>query len=226
MSDDNLLPARSPHGDQSMVPAEHHGFVPAPSYGQQPYDPDYDADTEGLDLRRYLYSLVRFKWLILLALVIGAGASYWVWSTTPVEYRAEGALWIETGRVAFEPIQSEGIAEGSAWIELLRSYAVLDSVVLQLRRHISAPGGYGAAFRGLGLTGDFTAGSFELHVDPNGVDYALTTPEGASVIERGRLGGPVGEALGYDWTPPAGAFPAGEVIPFSVRRPRAKRRRS
>lgn len=221
MPDDKLVPTNGSHGDRAPLPAEQHN-APAPTYGQDPYYPDLEPEMEGLDWRRYLHSLVRYKWLIVLALLIGGGASYWVWQTTPVEYRAEGALWIEGDGGRFQPIQAEGILENSAWIELLRSYSVLDSVVIEQRMHITAPREHWARFASLGLTSGFEAGDFELRIDANGTDYTLTMPEkeGGAVIERGRLGEAIGESLGYDWQPPAGSFAAGEVVPFSVRRPR------
>lgn len=221
MPDDKLAPTNPPYGDRVPLPVEQHG-APAPTYGQKPYYPDLEPEMEGLDWRRYLHSLVRYKWLIVGALLIGAGASYWVWQTTPVEYQAEGALWIEGDGGRFAPIQGEGILESSAWIELLRSYSVLDSVVVEQRMHISAPGEHRAQFASLKLTDRFQDGDFELRIDANGTDYTLTTPEdqGGAVLERGRLGEAIGESLGYDWWPAAGSFAAGDVVPFSVRRPR------
>jgi capsular exopolysaccharide synthesis family protein len=221
MPDDKLVPTNPPYGDRIPLPVEQHR-APAPTYGQEPYYPDLEPEMEGLDWRRYLHSLVRYKWLILMALLIGAAASYWVWQTTPVEYQAEGALWIEGDGGRFEPIQAEGILESSAWIELLRSYSVLDSVVVEQRMHISAPGEHRAQFASLKLTDRFQDGDFELRIDANGTDYTLTKPEdeGGAVLERGRLGEAIGESLGYDWTPAAGSFAAGDIVPFSVRRPR------
>lgn len=221
MPDDKLVPTNPANGDRAPLPAEQHR-ASAPTYGQEPYYPDLEPEAEGLDWRRYVHSLVRYKWLIVLALLIGGGASYWVWQITPVEYRAEGSLWMEGSGGRFQPIQAEGILQNAAWIELLRSYSVLDSVVVDQRMHISAPREHWAQFESLKLTDGFEAGDFELRIDANGTDYTLTTgeDEGGAVLERGRLGEAIGASLGYDWRPPAGAFGAGDVIPFRVRRPR------
>lgn len=225
MPNDKLVPTNSRYSDRAPLPAEQ-PRAPAPEYGHEPYHEPYygdlEPDAEGLDWRRYLHSLVRYKWLIVVALVIGAGASYWVWQTTPVQYRAQGSLWIEGDGGRFRPIQEQGILESSAWIELLRSYLVLDSVVVEQRMHISAPREHGAHFASLKLMDGFESGDFELRIDANGTDYTLATSadEGGAVIERGQLGEVIGESLGYDWRPAAGSFAAGEVIPFSIRRPR------
>ena len=216
MPDDKLVPAYPPPGARPPLPAERYDVGPAPAYGHDPYYSE--PETEGIDFRRYLHALVRFKWLILLVLLIGAGVSYYVWNTTPVEYRAEGSMWIE-GDGRFDPIQAEGILTNNAGIELLRSYGVLDSVVVRLRMHIDRPGEYRSQFASLELTRDFTPGGFELRVDSAGMDYVLATPEG-EVVERGRLGEPIGRTLGWDWRPTPGAFPAGAVVPFQVRTPR------
>lgn len=218
MPDDKLIPAHHPQGDRSHLPVEHHGPAPAP-YVEDPYYPSLEPEGEGLDWRRYVHSLVRFKWLILVALVLGAGASYYVWSTTALEYQAAGSLWIDRDGGRFDPIESEDILEGGAWIELLRSYAVLDSVVLEQRLHIRTPGAYSAVFRSLMLSDDFADGGYELQIDANGSDYVLATSEGV-ILERGQLGQAVGASLGFDWRPPTGAFPAGAVVPFQLLTPR------
>lgn len=221
MPDNKMIPTSPAYGNRAPLPAEQR-HAPAPAYGQDPYYPDLEPEMEGLDWRRYLHSLVRFKWLIFAVLVVGAGASYWVYQTTPVEYRAEGSLWIDDDGGRFQPIQEAGVLENAAWIELLRSYSVLDSVVVEQRMHISAPAEHAAQFASLQLTREIQAGTFELRIDENGTDFTLTTPEeeGGAVLERGRLGEPIGASLGYDWRPPVGAFAAGDVIPFSVQRPR------
>ncbi|NNF13892.1 MAG: polysaccharide biosynthesis tyrosine autokinase [Gemmatimonadetes bacterium] len=221
MPDNKMIPTNPAYGDRAPLPAEQH-HPPAPAYGQDPYYPDLEPEMEGLDWRRYVHSLVRYKWLIVVALLLGAGASYWVYQTTPVEYRAQGTLWIEDDGGRFQPLQQDGAFESTSWIELLRSFSVLDSVVVEQRMHISAPREHGTHFASLKITDRLEAGAFELRIDANGTDFTLTTPEeeGGDVLERGQLGEAVGASLGFDWRPPVGAFAAGEVIPFSVRRPR------
>ncbi|MDH3424052.1 MAG: polysaccharide biosynthesis tyrosine autokinase, partial [Gemmatimonadota bacterium] len=59
----------------------------------------------------------------------------------------------------------------------------------------------------------------ELRVGPEGRDYVLATQAGA-VVEQGRLGELIGEAVGFRWRPPAGSFPAGATVPFTVMAPR------
>ena len=117
------------------------------------------------------------------------------------------------------PIRADGLVRGYAWQQLLRSYAVLDSVVVRQKLFIQAPAEFSAQFATLDVDERFSAGDFELRVGPDGNDFVLATAEGA-VLHQGRLGEPVGVQRGFRWTPPPGSFPAGAAVRFSVRHPR------
>lgn len=218
MPHDNLIPAGRDH---RPLPAEYPGPGLAPSYGPDPYaalEPE-----AGLDWRRYLFAIFRYKWLLALALLLGGGVSFWVWRTAPVLYTAEGNLWVEvpqqrgSGDVA--PIRTSGLLQSSAWVQLLRSYSVLDSVVVQQRLYVHPPGEFKAAFSTFGLSDSFAPGTFELRVGSSGEDFVLATDAGVTV-EEGRLSEGVGKTLGYEWTPPDGSFPPEAIVPFSVQSPR------
>ncbi|HET9949775.1 MAG TPA: polysaccharide biosynthesis tyrosine autokinase, partial [Longimicrobiales bacterium] len=199
----------------------------AEPYGGEVYYPA-EGEGGGFDPRRYLYALLRYKWLLVLATVLGAAGGFVAWRMGEVRYLARGNLWIEVerrqqnpGDVA--PIRQSGLLEANAWIELLRSYTVLDSVVISERLYVEAPDDYTDAFRGLELDSDFQPGRYELRVGPDGASYSLVAREGPRdgiVLEEGRLGGAVGTKLGFRWTPPANAFPAGAVVAFRVLTPR------
>jgi polysaccharide biosynthesis transport protein len=221
MSEDKLIPM-PPSGAEERRPLPSHrsGTGAIDEYRGAPY-PAFEPEDEGLDLRRYLMALYRFKWLFLVALLVAGGASYWVWQTTPLRYRTNGSLWIERGGGVLGnqgPIEPGSLLENNAWVQLLRSHTVLDSVVVQLRLYLHA-GEYGGAFRTFVPREDMRRGAFELRVGPGGDHYVLLTPEGV-VLEEGRLGGPVGHSLGWDWVPPAGSLPAGATVNFAVQSPR------
>jgi capsular exopolysaccharide synthesis family protein len=226
MSDDKLLPpsARG-SGGVPAVPGEVHAGSPAP-YGGDAYYPALEEES-GIDPKRYLYALVRYKWLLLLAVVLGAAGAAVGWSYGEVRYLARGTLWIEverrlsTGDVA--PIRQSGLLAENAWMQLLRSYAVLDSVVIAQRLYVNGPVEHTEAFRSLVVTPSVRAGAYELRVSPDGQEYALATRVGAraeALVEQGRLGDPIGQEAGFVWTPPALSFAPAAVVPFTITTPR------
>jgi capsular exopolysaccharide synthesis family protein len=206
---------------------ERHDPSAALAYGASP--PSFAAfdaeETSSVDWRRYVFAIFRYKWLLVVALAVGLAGAYVAWNRVEVRYTAQGSLWIEvedarssnSGDVA--PIQTSGLLESSAWIELLKSYEVLDSVTAALRLYIHAPPQYQAQFASLQLKQRAAFGAFELRIGADGTHYVLASDQG-TVVEEGQLGEPIGESLGYTWMPPAGSFPAGATIPFSIIAPR------
>jgi hypothetical protein len=216
---------RSSDGDRRQVPAQYSPQSALDQYRGDQY-PGREPEEESLDWRRYVYALVRFKWLFLVALLVAGGASYWVWQTTPVEYRANGTLWIEGERGLLGgsgPIASDVLLVNNAWIQLLKSHTVLDSVVVDRRLWLRSPREYDAAFGTSATRDGMTPGENELHVGPDGASYVLSTSRGATV-EEGRLADGIGGSLRWDWTPPAGSLRAGAEVAFEVQTPGAASR--
>ncbi|MGD2046541.1 MAG: polysaccharide biosynthesis tyrosine autokinase [Gemmatimonadota bacterium] len=221
MSEDNLIP---PGTGRSSVPvARHEAAAPSP-YQQEAYLPAFEAENDAVDFRRYLFAILRYRWLLVIALVVGVAGAAVAWNLAEVTYTAEGSLYIEgdnrrQGSGDVDPIRPSTLLESSSWVELLRSYQVLDSVVMEQGLYVRPPKEFAEQFRGFGLAERVAFGSFELRIGPEGRDFVLATAAGA-VVDEGRLGDPIGEEEGFRWTPPAGAFPPGAVVAFSVVTPR------
>lgn len=229
MPDDRLIPPSSRKGGGSSVPGPlTEGGAPGETHGREAYYPALEPAGEGVDLRRYLFALVRYKWLLALGLALGVGAGAVAWSLGDVRYTARANLWIELPRQQqagdVVPIQQSGLLpSANAYIELLRSYTVLDSVVVAEHLYVQGPSGYSEVFRSLYLEPSFRPGSYELRIAPDGREYTLVARVSGRervVIEQGVLGSPMGRSVGFRWSPPATAFPAGETIPFRVMTPR------
>ena len=222
MTDDRLLhpPAVAP--DAAPHAAER---APAVLDLQEPdYYPSFEQEEGGIELRRYFLALLRYKWLIIAATIVGGGLGYVAYNNVPVTYMAEANLWIEVDprpgqRADVTPIRAAGLLQSNAWIELLRSFTVLDSVVVSERLYVNAPDEYWPAFRNLGLMSEFLPGGYELRIGESGEDFVLVTSDG-TFVQQGTFGGPVGEAVGFVWSPAPGSFPAGETIQFGVASPR------
>ena len=195
------------------------------SVAEDPYLAPYAPEESGVDVRRYAMAILRYKWLLVLALLIGGAGAYGVWVMVPVNYTAEGNLWIEvdnprgpaSGDVT--PIRAAGLLQANAWIELLRSYSVLDSVVISQGLYVEPPAEFAPAFSSFGLAPEFIPGEYQLRVGAAGEDFVLVTAQGA-LVQQANFGVPIGENVGFRWQPARGSFPPGETVKFSVLSPR------
>ncbi len=221
MADHRLLPPDSSHGGGSpLVPATHEGLASV----FQPM-PDREEEEEGgLDLKRYLFALVRRKWLLLGAALIGAGGASVAWKYGAVEYTTNANIWVQVESNArasgdVEPIRESGLLDSNAWLQLLRSFAVLDTVAVREKLYLRTSAQDRPAFESFELTDRYRIGAFRLSVSEDGKSYTLTRDNGETV-EQGTLGSPIGADLGWAWTPDPGDVPAGSEMRFSVIPPR------
>lgn len=175
------------------------------------------------DLIRLLMAVYRYKWIVVLALVIGIAAGVVTIRFIRPQYQAQGTVWIEasdrqTGNQG--PIRQAELLESFAWIELLKSFTVLDYVVTELHLFLStrAPEDR-ALLADFKLKERFHPGSYRFEVASDLSGFLLSTVEGAP-IQRGSIGGQVGDTVGFDWTPPAAVWTPGRVIEFTVNIPR------
>lgn len=222
MSDDKLINPPAMESEDAHVPAPQNGAVP-PAYADDAYFPPMEPEDEGIDIRRYLFALLRYKWLLALALVLGAGGAYVAWTMMDVTYTAEGNLWVEVEdrRTAGDvtPIRTSGLLESGAWVELLHSYQVLDTVAVKERLHLRYPDEYAPAFEHFELAPEYLPGEYRLEVGSTGDDFVVTTAQGA-LVQQGSFGVPIGEQIGFRWSPTRGSFPPDAEIRFTVLTPR------
>ena len=177
-----------------------------------------DGAGGGQDWRRYLTALVRYKWLILLVLALGTAAGIVVSRFVPVRYTAQSTVWIETGSRRNEPgpILTGGLLQSYSWLELLRSYVVLDHVVREMRLYLrpSSPAA-ASALRNFTVRERFQPGTYEFVVGRDGNTFELLSGSG-EVLQRGMFGDSVGADLGFQWVPTRGSMAPGERIAFTV----------
>lgn len=177
---------------------------------------------QGIDWRRYLAALARYKWLTALVTLLGTGGGFLVARAPPSEYVAQATIWIESrsrGDAGRGPIQSSELLQSYAWVELLRSYVILDSVVTELRLYLrpESPAD-STALASFSLKPRFVPGSYRLEVDDAGKAFTLSS--GGRVLQRGALSDSIGAGLGFSWVPPAGSLSPGRTVEFSVLNPR------
>ncbi len=150
MTENKLIHPPAPEREASaLAPQEHYPDSPLPAGAYYPtFD---DDDDEQVDIRRYLSAVLRYKWILALALMVGSAGAYVAWTKTPVSYTAQGNLWIEVeprqGNLGdVTPIRASALVQPNAWIELLRSYQVLDTVAVRERLYLSVPSQFEPAF--------------------------------------------------------------------------------
>lgn len=187
------------------------------------------VDDGGLDWRRIGSALWHFKWVVLLAGVLGLGAGVAATRVLRPAYVAQATVWIDvpnsraTDRTG--PIRPGGLLDSDAWIDLLRSYVVLDHVVRELRLYLELKSPADTAlFAGFGVSETFRPGQYRLRVADDGRSYALTSADGPD-LERGAMGDSVGAPLGFLWAPAPGALPPGGTVAFTLATPRDAARR-
>src|SRR5216684_2977498 len=118
--------------------------VPRGGPPQSPNLPDEDA---GLDWRRIASALLRFKWVVILMVALGLGAAVAATRVLRPVYRAQA----------------------DAWVELLRSYIVLDQVVRDLHLYLEVKRPVDrSSFAGFGVSDIFRPGKYRLSVSADG----------------------------------------------------------
>lgn len=134
-------------------------------------------------------------------------------------YTAEGTLRIESasrqGSNDATSMRAERLPESTAWIELLRSYQVLEPVVVEQRLYLQASAEHAHGFASFTVAEQFVPGTYQLRVGDIGEAFVLVDGQGA-LIQQGAFESPVGQSMGFIWTPSRTSFSPGTTVEFSV----------
>jgi polysaccharide biosynthesis transport protein len=177
---------------------------------------------QGLDWRRVLSAVLRFKWLICGVTILGTAAGFGAGRYFKPQYGAQATIWIDASQRrgdrpdAPRPIREGQLLEAQAWVDLLKSYVVMDQVVREQRLFLQPKKKVDAALLTTFQVGDrYQPGIYRLTVDNQGRAYTLTTLKG-EVLEHGTIGEPIGKGLGFVWAPPVGSLPGGVTVEFGL----------
>ena len=214
-----------------------HGLVavkpPARNVASPVYEDELDSMLpEQSALERPLAAIRRYKWLIVAIVIASAGVGFAASKLTQPQYEARATIWIasETPELrSTGPIRPGELLHSGAWIELLRSYRVVDEVVRKLTLYLApldpADRQY---FAGFTLGEKFIPGAYELDIDRAKRTWVLrikpdaAAPEGQIVSESGAASDSVGRKFGFSWLLPATVFSGtgSKTVTFSVTTPR------
>jgi len=195
---------------------------PAPWAAEPPED-----NSEGTpQIARILGAIVRYKWLtiglVILGAVLGMIATRFVQPT----FEARAKVWImspkpTSGPQPTGPIRAEELLPQTSWAELFQSFAIMDSVVA--KRGLAAtpedPKDR-AIFMRFATSERPIIGDFSLAIDAKGQHYALSKKVDGAVVDTGTVGDSVGRPVGFRWAPAARSLKAGHVYNFNVVTPR------
>ena len=184
------------------------------------FGPAFAQPETGVDWRRVLSAVARFKWLIAVVTILGTVGGLAATRFIKPQYMVQATLWIDQpdqrGGQDRGPIRAGQPLEPEAWLDLLQSYRVLDQVVRDQRLYLATKAREDAPlFETFHVADQYRPGAYRLALDGSGKTFTLSTDKGVEV-ERGAVGDSIGARLGFGWAPAAGTIPPGRTIEFSV----------
>lgn len=209
----NLIPSTGP---QSLEPHQDQALQAGGGFDMAPPD-----TSDGINWGRYISALKRYRWFMLLVVLLGTGIGVGITRFIDPEYVARSTLWLAAPQGGKQgAIASRELVAGSAWIELLRSFAVIDTVVLKMALFVEPNSvSDSAAFNGFSLARMFRPGKFKLTVNKQGNAWNLVTGDGVEV-DHGAVGDSIGRKVGFLWAPNKRALGRDRTIKFEVSSPR------
>ena len=174
---------------------------------------------DGPDWHRILSALQRFKWLILSITLLGTAAGIAATRYVQPAYLAQITVWIDQAERRGPdrgPIEARQLLDPLAWVDLLKSYVVLDQVVRDQRLFlgVQSPADI-AALAAFQVAEQYQPGKYRVTVDGTGHAYTLTRANGVD-LERGTVGDSIGTKLGFRWAPDTSVLAPRRSLEFGV----------
>jgi capsular exopolysaccharide synthesis family protein len=183
--------------------------------GTTPAEPNMNPVT------RIIAALRRFAWLIVLVTVIGIAGSVLATQLMKPEYVVPATIYIEVGAGRSSgPIQAPELLSAYNWVELLKTFAVLDPVVNEMKLYLRP--GKGATpnlFEEFSLADRFLPGEYTLSVDAAGRQFTLKNRAG-QVLSTGAVTDSIGQTSGFRWQPGPHRLTPGLKASFTLLTPR------
>ena len=181
-------------------------------------------ESAGIPWVRYFDAIRRHSLLILAVALLGSLIGVYAARSARLLYDADATIWINTtpnGTQQTGPIRQPQLLASVSWVELLRSFAVVDPIVRDLKLNVSyTRPADSVLFGNFVWTPATRSGAYTLTIDGHGQTYLLSTARGA-VLERGAVGDSVGRKIGMSWFPDKRLLAGRQSIRFAVSSPRA-----
>lgn len=178
-------------------------------------------------IERPLAAIRRYKWLIVATVLLATGLGVAGTRLIQPEFEARATVWIASETPDQQanrgPIRPGELLRSGAWIELFRSYRIVDEVVRKLALFLEPRNPADAwMFGGFALADRFVPGAYELEINRAARAWELRTVKEKTTVDRGTADDSVGKAVGFQWVLPARAFQGSGTtrVEFSVSPPR------
>ena len=219
-----MLVQRPSAGFQNELPNIANRPSGGPEWGANPSAGQGWSEPEGIQWLRYLDVIKRHTLLIVGLTLAGSAIGFVMAKRVKPLYDVQATVWINTERPGNNqtgPIRVQQQLPSTSWVELLRSFALVDPVVRRLRLNVFYPAPKDSiVFRNFESGPTLRSGTYNLKVDSAGRTYTLTAGRDV-VLERGLVGDTIGRKLGFTWVPDKQFLPPGRVVPFFLSTPRA-----
>jgi len=108
------------------------GSLTAPSAAGLPWQgqlPPMEEPEAGIPWERFIAAIKRYRWLVIAVALVGTVLSVLGSRFVKPSYTVTSTIYIETPTDRNGPIRAAELLESVQWVELLKTNAVLDSVV-------------------------------------------------------------------------------------------------
>jgi capsular exopolysaccharide synthesis family protein len=191
----------------------------APSAAGLPWQgqlPPLEEPEAGIPWERFAAAIKRYRWLVLMVALIGTALSVLGSRFVKPEYTVTSTIYIETPTDKSGPIRAEELLNSVQWVELLKTNAVLDSVVQRQALFITPSHVRDSSlFKGFALGSRFRPGRYTVERDASSGSFRLLLDDG-STVARANAGDSLGREVGFAWVPNSAALPAGQKAEFTV----------
>ncbi|MBK7595114.1 MAG: polysaccharide biosynthesis tyrosine autokinase [Gemmatimonadetes bacterium] len=164
-------------------------------------------------ITRYLSTLRRFKWLVLLMALLGLGGGFLVSRMRPESFVVRASMLLAMPVGDNGPISAGAVLGGDQWQKFMRSYRSLEPVARAQHLYLIGPKRLGgpplpngpsgpdaALLSGLEIGPSYTPGAYEMKISADGKGWELTQLK-TSRKSRGVVGDSVGKEFGFAWLP-------------------------
>lgn len=177
--------------------------------------PPVEEGEGGIPWERFIAAIKRYKWLVLAVAMIGTVLSVLASRFVKPSYTVTSTIYIEEPSQRAGPIRAEELLTSVQWVELLRTNAVLDSVVQRQALFISTSKAKDSLLtRGFGLAQKFRPGGYTVERAADGSFKLLM--ENGTQVSQAAAGDTLGREVGFAWVPNAEALQPGQKAEIRV----------
>ena len=187
-------------------------------------EPPEDSAEGTAPVARILGAIVRYKWLTVGLMALGAILGVVATRFVEPTYEARAKIWIMSANPTKDPtgpIRAEELLPTTSWVELFQSFAIMDSVVA--KRGLAAtpedPKDRPAFLR-FAVAERPVVGDYRLAIDAKGRHFTLSRKTDGAVVDTGTVGDSIGRPVGFRWAPAPQVLTPGRTMTFNVVTPR------